>query len=103
MDYADIFWLALGDADRQARRDLPEAFARVDAIKAEPGWVPFATFGDSSKWRPTANLDQYEWAWCRYCGADFVVEKARVARGRGKTCSRECRTAYQHWLTRRAA
>lgn len=43
MDLGDIMHLALADATARLRADRPDWFAQVDAIKAGPGWKPFAS------------------------------------------------------------
>jgi hypothetical protein len=92
VDLADILMLALADATAQARVDLPEAFARVDAIKAGPrvdAKVGFTGY----------DIDKFVHE-CRWCGADFIGTPPSAKPT--PFCSRSCAVTFHHWEQRRA-
>ncbi len=49
VDLANVISLALADATAKLRADRPDWFVKVDEIKAEPGWEPFASMAKVGK------------------------------------------------------
>jgi len=86
--------MPLADLDRELRAKYPDLFARVDAIKAQPGWEEFATgCGESSS---RAAFDHLTWVRCAICDEHFVSENG------ARFCSSDCR-ARNRAEQRRAA
>ena len=82
----------LAEIDLELRAKYPELFARVDAIKAQPGWEEFATGCGESTSRAT--FDRLAWVRCVACDEHFASEAG------ARFCSRQCRG--RHCAQRRA-
>lgn len=93
MHLATALCLALADVDTRLRREFPDVFARVDAVKARPGWHPHQQDQDSTRLPETV----FECAWC----GDFFMP-AKACRTQ-TCCSHSCRGRFQAWNRRRRA
>lgn len=80
---------ALENADIELRYRMPELFARVDALKATPGWRPTQQATFRATFLRTTE--------CGWCGDEFVD----VTKGRQRCCSHECSRSFRMWTTRR--
>lgn len=69
----------LGEQSRRLQHEFPSLWAKVEAIKAQPGWTPHAT--------GNAELDGWEDRPCARCPKTFVV---RSADQRRRYCSHRC-------------
>lgn len=69
--------------DLELRALYPDLFAKVDAIKAQPGWEEFAT--DCGDGQSRASFDRFSWIRCGVCDEHFVSE------GGARFCSTACR------------
>ena len=93
MHLANVMGLALADVNDQLRREFPELFRLVDAIKAQPGWHPHQQHQDAPQ--PPQTIHE-----CAWCGEFFAPSKP----GRRQLCcSHSCRGEYQTWNRRRNA
>lgn len=86
----EAVFLALAEIAALDRLWLPEVYERVDAIKAQDDWTPFASMRQP---RGGATLRE-----CPWCGDDFLTP---TAQSRKRYCSVPCRAAYQRWVARR--
>jgi hypothetical protein len=87
-------WEALGFADREFRRRMPDVFVKVDLIRLDPDRI------HSEPRPPVVSTADLLIAECLWCGDDFVAE---IARGqRRKFCGQDCYHDMRNWRRRRA-
>lgn len=93
----DEVYLAFRDVDASLRREMPDVFARVDAIRAQPGWSAFSGRPETGgREPPLPSWDRAEE--CEWCGDDFL----KASDLKQRFCSRPCALAYQAWERGRA-
>lgn len=84
---------ALEAADIEFRYLMPEIFAKVDALKADPDWKPADYARGATRRAPRVSE-------CRWCGDDFI-DKTNRSRPARACCSQSCHQSWRGFLRRR--
>jgi hypothetical protein len=91
VELGDVLHDALELADWTWRYEMPDLAARADAIKAQPGWKPFAK-GLPAPFNYTGKQRE-----CVWCGNDFPS----IGTKQGVTCGSDCSKEYRRWKAKR--